>query len=160
MSLTRKQQAFIREYCSDPKSGQAQAAMRAGYSPMRAKETAMELMKHPEVREAIQSRLERRMDQALARPAAKLTPEVVLYELDQIAAAAVEAGSGTWQAATRLKVAELKGKYLGMWKEKVEFGLDEELIKRLEESRKRAFLPAEPKEANEQPSGQSEITTR
>jgi len=32
-------------------------------------------------------------------------------------------------------------RYLGMFKDKVEIGLDEELIKRLEQGRKRAFTP-------------------
>ena len=42
-----------------------------------------------------------------------------------------------------MKVVELKGKYLKMWTEKVEFGLDDALIQKLQEGRKRAGLQLE-----------------
>jgi hypothetical protein len=41
-----------------------------------------------------------------------------------------------------VKVAELKGKWLKMWTEKIEFGFDEKLIARLEAGRKNAGLKA------------------
>ena len=120
---------------ADPKAGQAQAAIRAGFSPKRAKETACELMKDPEIKTAIQRKMEKRFEKL------EITANHVLGELDEIRDAAIDAGSGAWQSATRVKVAELKGRYLGMFKDKLEIGLDEELIKRLQEGRKRAFLP-------------------
>ena len=140
MALTKRRRLFVMEYTADPKAGQAQAAIRAGFSPKRAKETASELMRDPEVKEAIQRRLEKRVE-CLEAASGELNEDQVIAELDTIRDAAIDAGAGAWQSATRLKVAELKGKYLGMFKEKLEIGLDEELIKRLEEGRKRAFLP-------------------
>jgi phage terminase small subunit len=128
------------EYTKDPKAGQAQAAIRAGFSEKRAKETASELMKDPQIKEAIQRRLDKRFER-LEAAGSDLSSDQVIAELDTIRDAAIDAGAGAWQSAARLKVAELKGKYLGMFKERVEIGLDEELIKRLEEGRKRAFLP-------------------
>src|SRR6267143_1001888 len=133
--LTKRRQLFVHEYVADPKAGQAQAAIRAGFSPKRAKETACELMKDPEIKAAIERKLEKRFEKL------EITTNHVLAELDGIRDAAIEAGSGAWQSATRVKVAELKGRYLGMFKDKVEIGLDEELIKRLEQGRKRSFTP-------------------
>ena len=139
MALTKRRQLFVREYVADPKAGQAQAAIRAGFSEGRAKETACELMKDPQVKAAIEAKLNKRFEKI------ELTTNLVIGELDEIRDAAIEAGAGAWQSAARLKVAELKGKYLGMFKDKVEIGLDEELIRRLEQGRKRAFLPQEEK---------------
>ena len=137
MGLTKNRQLFVREYVADPKAGQAQAAIRAGFSERRAKETACELMKDPQVKAAIEQKLNKKFEKL------ELTTNLVIAELDEIRDAAVDAGAGAWQSAARLKVAELKGKYLGMFKDKLEIGLDEELIKRLEQGRKRAFLPEE-----------------
>ena len=133
--LTKRRQLFVHEYVADPKAGQARAAMRAGFSETRAKETACELMKDPEIKAAIERKLEKRFEKL------EITANHVLVELDGIRDAAIEAGSGAWQSTARLKVAELKGRYLGMFKAKLEIGLDEELIKRLEQGRKRAFTP-------------------
>jgi hypothetical protein len=133
MALTKRRQLFVHEYAADPKAGQAQAAIRAGFSPKRAKETACELMRDPEIKTAIQRKMEKRFEKL------EITANHVLGELDEIRDAAIAAGSGAWQSATRVKVAELKGRYLGMFKDKLEIGLDEELIKRLQEGRKRAF---------------------
>src|SRR6267143_6049713 len=92
-------------------------------------------MKDPEIKAAIERKLEKRFEKL------EITANHVLAELDGIRDAAIEAGSGAWQSATRVKVAELKGRYLGMFKDKVKIGLDEELIKRLEQGRKRSFPP-------------------
>lgn len=154
MSLTKMQQLFVMEYCADPKLGKAEAARRAGCSETRAKITACEWMKNAEIQEAIQRKLDKRFAKL------ELTPNLVIAELDAIRDAAIESGSGAWQSQTRIKVAELKGRYLGMFRDKLEIGVDEELIKRLEAGRKRAFAPAEVvipaqlSENNEQPSAE------
>ena len=90
-------------------------------------------MKDAEIKAAIQRKMEKRFEKL------EITANHVLAELDEIRDAAIDAGSGAWQSATRVKVAELKGRYLGMFRDKLEIGLDEELIKRLQEGRKRAF---------------------
>jgi hypothetical protein len=72
----------------------------------------------------------------------KLTPERVLQDLDDIAEMCKTAGAGAWQAGTLVKVAELKGKYLKMWTEKVEVGPTDALMELLLEGRRRAGLTA------------------
>ncbi|GAB3701376.1 hypothetical protein GCM10027592_29400 [Spirosoma flavus] len=49
--MTAKEQRFIEEYCVDCKG--AQAAIRAGYAKSRARQTACDLLKKPEIKKAI-----------------------------------------------------------------------------------------------------------
>ena len=149
MGLTKLKRAFIKEFVDDPACGQAEAARRAGFSAKRAKITACELMKDPAVKMEIDRRLANKLGQVeekAAGPKQPLTPEVVIQDLEAIAEMCRHAGPGAWQAATLVKVAELKGKYLKMWTEKVEVGPTDELMQLLLEGRKRAAmtLPAAP----------------
>jgi phage terminase small subunit len=143
--LTKMKRSFISEYCADPKVGQAEAARRAGASIKRAKSTAYEWMRDPEIKREIDRQLALKNEgriEVLAKTGDKLKPEDVIAELDAIEETCKLAGPGAWQVATRVKVAELKGKWLKMWTEKIEFGFDEKLIARLEAGRKNAGLKA------------------
>lgn len=51
MTLTARQQRFVAEYAVDLNG--TQAAIRAGYSPVRAKVTASELLDKPEIAEMV-----------------------------------------------------------------------------------------------------------
>jgi hypothetical protein len=131
--------AFIAAYCEDPKLGQADAARRAGASVKRAKITSYEWMRDPEVKREIDRQLAQKVDRINVRAQnGELTAETVIEELNAIAEMCRTAGAGAWQSAGLLKVAELKGKYLKMWTERIEFGVDEKLIALLEAGRKRA----------------------
>jgi len=57
MGLTARQQRFVDEYLVDLNG--TQAAIRAGYSPKRAAETACELLRNPTVSQAIAERQNR-----------------------------------------------------------------------------------------------------
>jgi Terminase small subunit len=144
MSLTKMKRAFIAAYCQNPKLGQAEAARSAGCSVKRAKVTAYEWMRDPEVKREIDRQIAHKVDRIDVRAnTGELTAETVIRELNDIAEMCRTAGAGAWQTAGLLKVAELKGKYLKMWTERVEFGLDEKLIALLEAGRKRAAGIAE-----------------
>ena len=56
MSLNDRQQRFVQEYCKDFNA--TQAAIRAGYSEKTAGQQAHELLKNPEIAEAIEERKE------------------------------------------------------------------------------------------------------
>lgn len=127
------------EYCANPQSGKAEAAFKAGYSKNRAAIRACELMKNPEVQREIERHLNGKVKSVEARP---LTPETVIQDLDDIANMCKSAGAGAWQAATLVKVAELKGKYLKMFTDRVEVGPSDKLMELLLEGRKRAALAA------------------
>ena len=122
------------EYCADPQTGKTEAARRAGFSKDRAQITACELMKNPEIQREIDRKLSRRLERV------KLTEQTVLDELQLITDAAKEAGAGHWQMQARLKATEMLGKYLKMWTEKVEIGIDDALIEKLREGRQRVGI--------------------
>lgn len=152
MSLTKMKRAFIAAYCEDPKLGQAEAARSAGCSVKRAKVTAYEWMRDPEVKREIDRQLAQKVDRIDVRAKnGELTAETVIEELNNIAEMCRTAGAGAWQTAGLLKVAELKGKYLKMWTERIEFGVDEKLIALLEAGRKRAAGIAAPDQSPSAP---------
>jgi phage terminase small subunit len=139
VALTKRKRLFVAEYLADPKCNASEAAIRAGFSEKRAKVTASELLKDPEVTAAI----EHKRNQRLAR--LDIDANLVLAGLLELRDRCIEAGAGSWQTAGLLKVYELLGRHLKMFTEKIEVGLDEELIKRLEAGRKRTALLVAPK---------------
>jgi phage terminase small subunit len=75
--LTPRQQRFVEEYLVDPNGHQA--ALRAGYAPKCARQTANKLLKHPEIAEAI------RRDRDARSQRMRLDADRVLAELARIA---------------------------------------------------------------------------
>ena len=134
MALTKKQQLFVMEYCADPQTGKTEAARRAGFSQDRAAITACELMKNPEVLREIERNTKAKFEKI------ELTEQSVLDELQNVIDTATGAGAGNWQMQARLKAAELRGKYLKMWTDKVEIGIDDALIEKLREGRARVGI--------------------
>ena len=144
MGLTRLQRAFIQIYTSRPDYNVTAAARNAGYSVKRAKQAGYELMRNPDVKAEIDRQLANKIDRVeIVAKVEKLTPERVIQDLEEIEEMCKTAGPGAWQASTLVKVAELKGKYLKMWTEKVEVGPTEALMQLLLEGRKRAGLLTE-----------------
>ena len=89
MSLTSKQQRFIREYAVDLNG--TQAAIRAGYSPRTARSIASETLQRPAVKTAVQKALranEKRLQMLTARAfydprdAIKVDPELGIVVTD------------------------------------------------------------------------------
>lgn len=143
MGLTKRKREYISIFCNDPKLGPTEAARKAGYAVSRAKQTGYDLMRDPDVKREIDRILANKIDSVeIAAKKEKLTPERVIQDLEDIAEGCKTAGPGAWQAATLVKVAELKGKYLKMWTEKIEVGLDDALIAKLQEGRKRVGITA------------------
>ena len=108
MPLNPKQQAFAREYLVDRNA--TQAAIRAGYSPKTAGSQAHDLLKKPEIQEAVQ--------EGTKKHAASIdvTAESVLADIVRIAEAAEAAGEFT----AALKGRELLGKNLKLFTDKLE----------------------------------------
>ncbi|WP_341959205.1 terminase small subunit [Pseudomonas sp. RC10] len=79
MALTAKQQRFVFEYLIDLNA--TQAAIRAGFSPKRAREYAYQLMQRPDVSEAIQQAMAERAEKT------RITQEQVLSRYWMIATA-------------------------------------------------------------------------
>ena len=138
MALRKLQCAFVREFVADPRGNATQAAIRAGYGVKRAKITACELMKNPEIREQIERKTTQQLENLADKP---ITRQTVLTYIVETIERASSAGAGAWQSAAILKGAELLGRSLGMFTDKLEVGLDAKLMERIEAARKRVGLP-------------------
>lgn len=108
MALSKRQQAFVDEYCAETHPNITQAAIRAGYSERTAYAQGSRLLKHVEVKAAVDAKLAR-----LSRKT-ELNAEWVLRQFRERAEDPDEVG------ATRIRAAELVGKHLGLFTEKVE----------------------------------------
>ena len=135
MALTKRRQLFVAEYLSDPKCNGTQAAIRAGFNEQRAKVTACELLKDPEIKAAIEQKRNKRLEKL------DIDANLVLADILSTRDRCIEAGVGAWQIAARLKCDELLGRYLKLWTEKIELGADDALMDLLRAGRKRAGLP-------------------
>lgn len=108
MALNPKQQAFAREYLVDRNA--TQAAIRAGYSRKSAHSQGHDLLKHPEIQEAIQDGTQKVFERA------ELSAAGVLADIARIAQKAESVG----ELNAALKGHELLGKHLKLFTEKVE----------------------------------------
>lgn len=89
----------------------AEAARRAGYSARTAKETGYDLMRRPAVRAAIAQ------EQARLRERTEVTQEYVIAAIrETLERCRREEG---YDARAVLRAAELLGRHLGMWVERV-----------------------------------------
>jgi phage terminase small subunit len=75
--MTPRQQRFVEEYLTDANGHQA--ALRAGYKPRSARQTVTELLKRPEVAEAIRQGMAARAERT------RITADRVLQEIARIA---------------------------------------------------------------------------
>ena len=130
--LTAKQTAFVHWYCSAAVNMNAtEAARRAGYkgNDKTLGTVGAENMAKPAIREAVDKRLEKAMS------GADVTVEAVLRRISVIGDQALEDG----QYASAAKCAELHGKYLKMWTDRIEHVSnidevsDQELVRLLHE---------------------------
>jgi hypothetical protein len=107
--LTLPQSRFVAEYVKEGSPNATECAIRAGYKPLRAKESASRLLRKAPVVEAIQ-RL-----QAARVVRAERTAEAILADLIQLQADA----HGAEQFAAAIRAAELQGKFLGMFDDRL-----------------------------------------
>lgn len=106
--LTPRQAAFVQEYLVDLNA--TQAAIRAGYSEKTAGRTGHENLKKPEIAAALEKAMAERSETT------RVTAQDVL---ERLRTEAEGLGPDT-NSAARIKAAELLGKHLGMFTDKVE----------------------------------------
>ena len=126
--LTQKQRIFVNEYLIDLNA--TQAAVRAGYSTKTAQEHSSRLLSKVMIQAAITERMKDREVRT------GITQDAVIADIEAIkqdAMRQVADKAGNMSMANHfaaLKAAELQGKHLGMFKDKVELtGKDGEPIK-------------------------------
>lgn len=116
--LTAKQSLFVAEYLKDLNA--TQAAIRAGYSPKTAQEQSSRLLSNVMVQKAIEAAKAQRAKQA------QITAEQVLADIVSIQKAAMsmkhdnDGNEVMTNPNAALKAAELLGKHLGMWTDKID----------------------------------------
>lgn len=135
--LTAKQQRFVDEYLKDLNA--TQAALRAGYSEKTAYSVGHENLKKPEIQKAIQEAQNKRSERTEITQDFVINTivetinrcrqaEPVMVKGEQVVEVDVETGElrPVWKfdATNVLKGAELLGKHLGMFKDKVELSGD------------------------------------
>ena len=154
--MTEKQKRFVEEYLIDLNA--TQAAIRAGYSPNTAEQTASRMLSFVKVQDAIEKALaersrrtginQDRVVQELAKIAfVKITDVVnddceILPDADEADLAAIESvkvktiptKNGETgierevKLSSKLKALELLGKHLGMWNDKLDVNMNIPII--------------------------------
>lgn len=117
MALTAKQDTFVREYLVDLNA--TQAAIRAGYSPATAGAIGVENLRKPLIGAAIAAaKAERAQRVAIDADSVLLGIEAVRLDAMREHTDALGNRCMTNHAAA-LKAAELQGRHLGMWNDKL-----------------------------------------
>ena len=131
--LTPKQERFVEEYLVDLNA--AQAAIRAGYSKKAAKEQGYENLTKPHIQEAIKKAMDDRSERVEASQDYVLESVIETMERSKQAKPVTEKNGTpiftetpdgeivpayTFNAAAVLKGAEILGKHLGMFVDKLE----------------------------------------
>ena len=144
--LTPKQKRFVEEYLVDLNA--TQAAIRAGYSAKAAGAIGHETLTKPEIRDAIV------LAQAARADRTKITADYVLTTIkttiercsqaeqvmvwDPDAKAMVASGEWKFEHSGVLKGAELLGRHLKLFTDKVDVNVTGPLAERLAKARKRS----------------------
>lgn len=81
--MTKKEELFVRYYCSDAKFNGALAARMAGYAPKSSNVTAAQLLTKPSVQRGVELFMEE------VRKSTKLTAEKLIGELEEVRVAAL-----------------------------------------------------------------------
>lgn len=121
--LTLKQEKFIDEYIATGNG--TQSAIKAGYSPITARAMSVENLAKPFIKIKVEKR---RQELAEKRG---LVVNDVLKTIEK----AIEVGFEIQNLSAVIKGAELQGKYLGMWVEKMDLSVKrhEDWLKEMED---------------------------
>lgn len=128
-SVEEKEQLFVAEYLKDFNA--CQAAIRAGYSEKRGRQTGHDLLRKPHIQQGISEAVSRMVTKIERRTGVSV--ERLLVDIDRVGSAAEIEG----KYSDALKAYELLGKHLKMFTDKFELSGDVGLAERLKEARER-----------------------
>ena len=145
MSLMPKQRLFVDSYVRHG-NGQV-AAVEAGYSRDRARQAAHEIRKNPEVVAEIERRQTKASLADLTKSPKDIDEAYILGLIIKQMSAIEEHGMGGWQVTGLAKFIEMLARYRGMFHDKVEVDVGQNIMEKLLEGRQRARLEVtQPKE--------------
>lgn len=124
--MTPKQEAFVREYLVDLNA--TQAAIRAGYSAKTAEQQGYQLLQNPSVSDAVKIAMDARSERI------ELTADFVLDGIRALIKTCLESEEYT----TAMRGFELLGKHKGLFPNKVDVTVRDEVSTILESARRRA----------------------
>lgn len=138
--MTPKQEAFVREYLVDLNA--TQAAIRAGYSEKTAGAIGDENLKKPEIAQALKIAMEKRAERT------EITADYVLNGIKELVERCIQAepvrdaegkptGEYKFEAAPALRGYELLGRHLGLFPNKMDVTVKDEISAILESVRRR-----------------------
>lgn len=127
--MTPKQEAFVREYLIDLNA--TQAAIRAGYSEKTAGSIGEENLRKPEIANAVKEAMGARAERT------EITADYVLDGIKKLVERCLGA-EDAFEPASALRGYELLGKHLGLFPNKVEMTVKDEVSSILESARRRA----------------------
>ena len=131
--MTPKQQLFIKEYLVDLNA--TQAAIRAGYSQKTAYAIGEENLRKPEIAESIKLAMDERSKKIDVNAEYVLKTIVETIERCKQAEPVMQQGEPTgeykFDAAAVLKGAELLGKHLKLFTDRLEHAVDQKTVKTL-----------------------------
>lgn len=110
--LNPRQEAFAREYLVDLDA--ANAARRAGYSSRTARQTGYDLLQDERIQAMVRAEMAARAERV------EDSADQVLQDLRRLGQKAEKLG----EFSAALKAVELRGKHLGMFKERIALGGD------------------------------------
>lgn len=131
--LTPKQEAFVREYLVDLNA--TQAAIRAGYSEKTAEQQGYQLLQHPLVSLAVKEAMDKRAERT------EITADWVLKGIKDLVQTCLDKNEFT----TAMRGYELLGKHHGLFPNKMDVTVKDEISAILESVRRRATPQAERK---------------
>ncbi len=125
--MTGKKQAFIEAYIADIKKNRTAAAIKAGYSPKTAKQTAYRLMNDAEVKAAIEEAQKELHEQNTAEANEVIEFLTSVMRGEEVDNIPLFVGDGCQKfkegkpsARDRLKAAEMLGKYYALFTDKAQ----------------------------------------
>lgn len=144
--LTPKQEAFIREYLVDLNA--TQAAIRAGYSERTACEQASRLLADVKIAELVKAAMDKRAERT------EITADYVLNGIRDLVERCIQAeqvigpdgkptGEYKFEAPAALRGYELLGRHLGLFPNKVDVTVTDQISAVLENARRRAAAEAQ-----------------
>jgi len=133
MAITHRKRLFARHFAAH--ADRRAAVLAAGYSGDDWPRTATRLLGDEEILDLV----ERHQEKELAKfDVARIDDAYVLGQMVDLLERIRVCGMGNWQSSAETKILELLGRYRKLFSDRVEVGLDDQIVQLLTAGRQRA----------------------